>query len=552
MVTGAYNFLLSRNRLAVLAALISIIYFNNLTPQEPAGVNFYRVYFRDKGDKKISDFDPGALVSAKAVERRLRHNIPIIDQKDIPVVKEYLNEISNKGLKLHCTSKWMNTALFESFQPGVHESILNLPFVKDVKIVKSAVKRSSSPGKLDLKASHAGINLINNHLLQTNGHLLHESGFTGKGVLIAILDAGFAGSDLISSLNDLRQRDGIKATYDFVENNEFVYDYHNHGTAVFSILSGNIPGSLQGCAPGSDFILLRTEDAASEFPVEEDFWVRGAEFADSAGADIINSSLGYFEFDDPSMNYKYSDLDGNSAFISAAADIAASRGILVVCSAGNERTGSWQYIIAPADADSVIAVGAVDKSGVISSFSSSGPSFDRRIKPDVVAQGVTMPFQVKDLVESGSGTSYSCPVITGLCACLMQAVPEATAFEITSAVRSSSDRYNSPDSLYGYGIPDMSAALLSLQGKYLPSGMKNTLTFPNPFREELSIYFKLNPEWLRIEIISVSGSLIYRREFNHYVSRWLLLDDIGSLPPGLYFVRLHTSAGKEVHKVIKI
>lgn len=552
MVTEAFKFLLSENRLAAIAVLTFIFLCDNLTPQQPAGLNFYRVYFMDKGDKEVSDFTPGALVSARAVERRIRNGIPLIDQKDIPVADEYLNEISKKGLKLHCKSKWMNTALFESDQPITYDSILSLPFVADVKTVKSAAKSTSFPGKLDLKALHAGINQAGNHLLQTKGHLLHESGFTGKGVLIAVLDAGFTGSESISSLNGLRQRDGIKATYDFVEKKVNVYDHHNHGTAVFSILSGTIPGSLQGSAPGSDFILLRTEDDASEFPVEEDFWVAGAEFADSAGADIINSSLGYFQFDDPSLNYKYSDLDGNSTFISVAADIAASRGMLVVCSAGNERSGSWKYIIAPADADSVLAVGAVDRNGVISSFSSSGPTVDRRIKPDIVAQGVAMSFQVKDIVESGSGTSYSCPVIAGLCACLMQAVPEATACEIISAVRSSSDRYHIPDSLYGYGIPDMSEALLSIQGKYLPAAMKNTVIFPNPFRQELTIYFKFNPEWVRVEIISVSGTLNYIREFNHFISRRLLLDDIVELPPGLYFVRLHTSAGKEVHKVIKI
>lgn len=552
MVTGAFKFLQSKDRLAVITVLTFIFLCDNITPQQPAGLNFYRIYFRDKGNKEISDFTPGALVSARAVERRIRNGIPIIDLKDIPVADEYLNEISGRGLKLHCKSKWMNTALFESDQSDVSESILNLPFVADVKTVKSVAKSTSFPGKLDLKASYTGIKEASDHLLQIKGNLLHESGFTGKGILIAVLDAGFAGSESISSLNDLRLRDGVKATYDFVEKKEYVYDHHNHGTAVFSILSGNIPGSLQGSAPGSDYILLRTEDEASEFPVEEDFWVAGAEFADSAGADIINSSLGYFEFDDPSLNYKYSDLDGNSTFISAAADIAASRGMLVVCSAGNERTGTWKYIIAPADADSVLAVGAIDRNGVISTFSSSGPSFDRRIKPDIVAQGVAMSFQVRDIVERGSGTSYSCPVIAGLCACLMQAVPKATVYEIMSAVRSSSNRYHIPDSLYGYGIPDMSEALTAIQGKYLPAGMKNTVTLPNPFREELAINFKFNPEWLRIEIISVSGTLVYRREFNHYISRWLLLDDIGKLPPGLYFVRLQTSAGKEVHKVIKI
>ncbi len=551
MVTRVLNFFFSENRTAVLTVMILVFSYNIVTSQESKCTYFYRIYFRDKGNREISDFTPGSLISERAIHRRLKNGLPLIDEKDIPVPGEYLNEILKKGLRLHCTSKWMNTAVFGSDQSDAPQSILSLPFVYDVKTVKSADKSNSYPGKLNLNISLAETDLVSNHLHQTNGDLLHKSGFTGKGILIAVLDAGFSGSDFVSSLNDLRKRNGIKSTYDFVENKQNVFDHHSHGTAVFSIMAGNIPGSIQGSAPGSDYLLLRTEDEASEFPIEEDFWVAGAEFADSAGADIINSSLGYFEFDDPAMNFKYSDMDGNTTFISNAADIAASKGILVVCSAGNERNGSWKYIIAPSDADSVIAVGAVDANGIISSFSSSGPSYDGRIKPDVVAQGVSIPIQTKDKVERGSGTSFSCPVIAGLCACLLQAVPQATAGEIMSAVRSLSDRYRFPDSLYGYGIPDMSAALRSIQGNYLPTGMKNTVTFPNPFRETLTIYFKYNPEWLRIEIISLSGTLVYQREYDRFISRVLILDNVGKLLPGFYFVQLHTSAGKEVHKVIK-
>ncbi len=208
------------------------------------------------------------------------------------------------------------------------------------------------------------------------------------------------------------------------------------------------PVSIEGTAPGADFWLMRTEDTESEFPVEEDFWVAGAEFADSLGADIISSSLGYFAFDDPSMNYKYSDMDGNTAFITRAADIAASKGILPVNSAGNERDNAWIHIIAPSDGDTVLAVGAVDGNNSISVFSSAGPSYDRRIKPDVVAQGVSVPVQVNtSVVERAGGTSFSCPVISGMCACIMQAVPEASDSDIIAALHSSSDRFLTPDSL---------------------------------------------------------------------------------------------------------
>ena len=209
-----------------------------------------------------------------------------------------------------------------------------------------------------------------------NGYPIHDSGYDGKNVLIAVLDGGFMNADQISSLNGLRNRNGIKATYDFVKKNKTVYNSSTHGTAVLSVLAGNLPGLIEGTAPGADYLLLKTEDVESEFPCEEDFWAAGAEYADSAGADIISSSLGYFNFDDSTLNYKYSDLDGKTAFVTRVADIAASKGILVVNSAGNERNSFWKRIIFPSDGDSVIAVGAVDGNNTISSFSSAGPSAD--------------------------------------------------------------------------------------------------------------------------------------------------------------------------------
>ena len=251
---------------------------------------------------------------------------------------------------------------------------------------------------------------------------------------------------------------------DFVRDSRFVYDYSGHGTAVLSILTGEIGGQIAGSAPGADYWLMITEDTDTEYPAEEDLWAAGAEFADSIGADIITSSLGYFIFDDQQMNYKNSEMDGNTTFVTRAADIAASKGILVVSSAGNERENEWINIIAPSDGDSVLAVGAVDATGEIASFSSSGLSTVNRIKPDLVAQGVNVPLQTADnVLQRSSGTSYSCPVISGLCACLMQAVPLATNYDIIIALHNSSDRFQTPDLLYGYGIPDMVKVISQLQ-----------------------------------------------------------------------------------------
>jgi hypothetical protein len=346
-----------------------------------------------------------------------------------------------------------------------------------------------------------------------NGYQLHDSGYDGKDVLIAILDGGFINADNISSLTDLRLRNGVKTTYDFVKNNKSVYNSSAHGTAVLSVLAGKVPGQIEGTAPGADFLLLKTEDVESEFPCEEDFWAAGAEFADSAGADIISSSLGYFNFDDPTLNYKYSDLDGNTAFVTRVVDIAASKGILVVNSAGNERITAWKRIIFPSDGDSVVAVGAVDGNKIISDFSSAGPSADGRIKPDNVAMGVSVPVQTSDSsIGRSSGTSFSCPILSGMAACLMQAVPRALNSDIIEALHSSADRYNYPDSLYGYGIPDILLVLTKLQNLFLKIPEKGIIVSPNPTTGNFEIIFPSPPEKVTIELISMTGKLIFRQE----------------------------------------
>lgn len=514
---------------------------------------YYRIYFRDKGSNTISEFRPEDLISERALKRREKIGIESLDYIDLPVAGKYLNEITSFGFKLHCTSKWMNTALFKTDYPADINQLLSLPFVKEVRVVKNTTSEKNKNDKLSFQVFTSDQPSFDNPLTQVNGLSLHESGLTGKGIMIAVLDGGFLNADKISSLIDLRRRKGIIATFDFIEKREFVYDYHNHGTAVLSVLAGMTPGTIHGSGPEADYILLRTEDVNSEFPFEEDLWTAGAEFADSAGADIISSSLGYFNFDDPSMNYKYSDMDGNATFVTRAADIAASRGILVVNSAGNERDNSWKYIIAPADGDSVLAIGAVDEDRVVSAFSSAGPAFDKRIKPDVAAQGVSVPIQVnKETVERGNGTSFSCPVISGICACLMQAVPKATASNIRDAVRMSADRFIQPDSLYGYGIPDIVKTLQILQAKFIPQTDNLSSVSPNPFQNEITVNFSQEPGWLRVEIINISGTLIYTKEYGNFISRTLILDEVKGIKPGIYFIRLSSRHGKQTHKVIKV
>ena len=542
------------NRIRTIVLLLLLLPGGGLIFGQSSVYNyFYRVYFKDKGNYTINDFSPLELLSQRAVDRRTRAGIAVPDYRDLPVNRDYLSQVAMKGFRLHSTSKWLNTGLFKTQDPADISLIRSLPFVLEVKIVKHPGNKGKGEDKLDLSEENEDMPPYDRPLSMVNGYSLHNSGYDGKGIVIAVLDGGYLKADIISSLKHLHLRGGIKGTRDFITGTGNVYGYHNHGTAVMSILAGVLPGQIAGTAPGADYWLLRTEESSTEYPVEEDFWAAGAEYADSVGADIISSSLGYSEFNDPSMNYKFPDMDGNTAFVTIAADIAASKGILVVASAGNERNKSWQRIIAPSDGDSVISAGAVDGYKIISAFSSAGLSADGRIKPDNVAQGVSVPIQtLEQTVSRGNGTSFSCPVISGICACLFQAVPEATSFDIIEALHLKGDRSSRPDSLYGYGIPDMLEVLSSLQEKYVPETDYPTLIVPNPVTGIFEIVFKDAPGTLHIDIINASGKVILRIDLENYISRSLTVSELQNRESGIYFVRSKTSSGTFTNKVIKI
>jgi serine protease AprX len=540
-------------RTLMVFILLQITAANCLHGQDTAYRYFYRVYFRDKGDNTAAGYSASDLLSQRAIARRQKTGIQVPDTRDLPVNKSYLERISKEGLKLHTTSKWMNTALFKSQSAFNVNTLLSLSFVSDVKTVKTPGKKSRYNNKLDFQMINADFPAYDRPLTMINGNQMHVSGFDGKNILIAILDGGFLNSDLISSLTSLRSRNGIKKVYDFVKNKRSVYDASTHGTAVLSVLAGRIPGQIEGAAPGADYLLLKTEDIESEFPCEEDFWAAGAEYADSAGADIISSSLGYFNFDDPALNYKFSDLDGNTAFVTRVADIAASKGILVINSAGNERSSVWKHIIFPSDGHSVIAAGAVDGNGIIADFSSAGPSSDHRIKPDNVTMGVNVAVQISEnQIGRANGTSFSCPVLSGISACLMQAVPKSLNSDIIDVLHSCADRYSHPDSLYGYGIPDIVKALNTLQSIYVKNPAATALVFPNPTKGNFEIIFSSPPKNVTIELISISGKLIFRKTLNGFAGRTMNIRELQNMDQGLYLLRITGSSGIITLRVIKL
>mgnify|MGYP001127164687 FL=1 len=501
----------------------------------------------------VSDFTPEDLLSPDAIERREKCGIDPLTASDLPVNKDYINTVTQTGLKFHISSKWMNSALFSSHTEINPADIEEIPFVREVVLVK----RPAEPSKRETEkygTLSPGSDLsIYNPLVPLNGVPLHQSGFTGKSLTIAVLDAGFLNADRVESLTPLMKRGGVIATWDFVTGKSNVYDYHDHGTSVLTILAGDLPDIISGSAPGANYMLLRTEDDESEYPVEQDYWAAAAEYADSAGADIISSSLGYSTFDDPTMDYAFSDMDGDRAFVTQAADAAASRGILVVASAGNERNKEWVRILAPSDGDSVLCIGALKQDLTISDFSSAGFSADDQVKPDVVAPGVSLPLQNEPgKWETGSGTSFSCPVISGLCASLMQAVPEATAAAVATAVRQSSDRYNNPDSLYGYGIPDFITALKSLEEIYTFKPDVSITAGPNPFFDEINLWFRETPEKLSVTVTDGSGRIVLRREYPVYSGRSCKITGFEGMAEGLFMVDVNTSHGGKVFKMVRL
>jgi len=407
------------------------------------------VFFTDKGD--ISHLKPTDILSPKALERRAQQGIAI-DYLDYPVNYQYITALKQHGIETHYTTRWFNGVSAE-LTPEQAAWVAQQPFVVAVQPMKATmqVAEATGPMQMGLTAAEYGTPGVN--MLHVDK--LHKQEVNGKGVLIAVLDDGFNSVKKINFFKGIITEKRVLATYDFVRDQKEVYDVGGHGTAVLSLIAAKSNNTkVLGTAPGASFLLFRTEDASSETPVEEDNWLAGAERADSLGADVIHSSLGYSKFDDEADNHTYAEMNGNTAICTRAADVAASKGILVVTSAGNEGDDDWKYITAPADGDSVLAVGAIRTDYKLASFSSVGPSSDGQTKPDLVALGEGIDVvRVSGSTENGSGTSYAGPLIAGFGACVRQSQPTAGAYNVYRAMCLSADRAHKPDNNYGYGLP---------------------------------------------------------------------------------------------------
>ncbi len=423
----------------------------------------YRYYIYNKKESKFSLDRPSRYLSHKSIERRKRQGLRV-DSTDLPVPETIVNSFRVKGAQVLGTSRWNNTVLVSSRDTSILNQLAQLPFVKETRLVFQSPDSIEAPDEAFRPRHHEQFNrwdslrgdpmgMARTQIEMIGGNRLHEINLCGKDITIAVLDGGFQNVDRLPCFANTR----IVGTHDFISpaKADKLYGGIDHGTKVLSVLGAQAPEVMMGSAPEASYWLLRCEDPSTEMPIEEDYWAMAAEFADSVGVDIINSSLGYNEYDQGIGNYRLQDLDGKTAMISCSASLLARKGIILCNSAGNCGMGSWKKLTVPADADDILTVGAVNQDGKNAPFASIGPSQDGRVKPDVVAlgNGTTLITGRGTLVRD-MGTSFSTPVVCGLVACLWQGLRNKTASEIIELVRQSSSQYDTPDNILGYGLPD--------------------------------------------------------------------------------------------------
>ena len=533
--------------------------------------NHYLVSFKDKPGSKYSVNKPLEFLSQRAIDRRNRYKI-LFNETDLPVNQSYVDGLKSLGLKIVNVSKWTNSVSIYTTDTLLMDTLMKrLDYIastgiqkKSSGIVQKNMVQKSSVNKYGIQSVDSVIaqkyGQSFSQISMHNGHLLHQEGYQGQGMHVAIIDGGFYKVNELAAFDSIRINGQILGTRDFVDGDREVYDASDHGMKVLSTMAGNIPGQLLGTAPKAKYWLLRSEQTASEFMIEEHNWIVAAEFADSAGVDLINSSLGYTVFDDVKNNHSYNDLDGNTALSTIGADIAASKGILVVNSAGNEGAGNWKYIGAPADADSILTVGAVMYDGKLAYFSSQGPTYDQRIKPDVCAIGLSPVVSgTNGIISYASGTSFSTPIMAGLVTCLWQAHPELNNMEIIELVRRCSNQYNLPDNSYGYGLPDIYAAHIYLKssGFLNPPAQGIMNVFPNPFKNEFYVEYlcpKLQvPYNMQMQLFNIQGKLLKTKDFSGLSNNLNLtaFDDIADISSGIYVLRLTSDEVNLQKKLIK-
>lgn len=479
----------------------------------------FTVQLADKRQTTYSLTNPGEYLSARAIARRTRQNIDI-DSTDLPVCRAYVDSIANiPGVTVISTSKWLNNVLVEAPDTSTINQMHQFHFVRRLTPVGFRMKPASAPRAVKISSNKPmhdaagrrlgsaanlmladsldyGANFPQVHIHE--GEYLHNLGYRGAGIVIAVLDGGFYNYQANRAFDSLRANGQILGEYDFVDNEVDVNSDGAHGANCLSIIAANLPGEMIGTAPKASFYLLRSEELAHERPIEEQNWVVAAEYADSAGADMISSSLGYSSFDDTSLSLTYAMRDGRSSPVTMGANMAFRKGMIITCSSGNSGllTTDYRFVMCPADGDDVLAIGATSTDGQIAPFSSGGPNGAGKLKPNVVSVGANTVFtNPSGVVSTGTGTSYSNPNLAGLIACLWQAFPEFTNRDIFDAVQRSGSRFLNPDERYGYGLPNMRIAYQLLDAKRkqranLDQKRSFISAYPVPFLQSFTAFLR--------------------------------------------------------------
>ncbi len=548
----------------IYSTLLLLIFTTNIFSQSNTR---YWVAFKDKSASPYTVTNPQQFLSQRAINRRALHSYPVTMQ-DIPVNQSYIDSVKATGAILLSRSRWYNGIVVRITNPAQVIAINALACVqssKGVAIVKPMNPTVNIPDNNSASKENAAVQTAGrfnyggayNQIHQLNGECLHDQFYDGTGMQIAEIDDGFLNASTISIFDSLWAQNRIISKHNFFTGDTTsLFSIGGHGTSVLSCMAAFKSGSMIGTAPYAKFYLLRSEVDSSEKIMEEYSWVSAIEYADSAGADVATSSLGYTTFpNDPTMDHTWADLNGRNSVASLSATMAARRGMIVCVAAGNEGGSTWQKISIPSDADSILAVGAVDNTGIYASFSSTGYSADGRVKPDVMAQGAgsTIISANSGNVVSGSGTSFATPILAGMVACLWQGNPTKTNMQIIAAIKQSASRYLTPDSMMGYGIPDFCLADHILKGNV----GTQVYVYPTFFENQSSIYIVgSNNVNLTLELYDISGRLLVSMpakilKDNGY-KQAIEIPDSNTLPSGMYLIKITSDNGQRwVTKLIK-
>jgi len=512
------------------------------------------VFFNDKEGSPYSLSNPEEFLSAKAIQRRENQGISIT-ASDLPVNPTYITSVASQGASVLYRTKWMNGVLV-SCDVGLLAALEALPEVLAVvNVAPGTMPNGGRKRSVNGKQNSHGTATAN-QLGMIGINIMQDEGYRGEGITIGIFDSGFIGVNSTTPFAHILSENRLQTevSYDFVRKSNDVFSHDDHGTRVLSVIGGLEENVFTGGAYKASFQLYITEDDNSEYRIEEYNWLFAAERADSAGVDIINTSLGYSTFDDAGMNYTPAQMDGVTAIITQAAQLAADKGILIVASAGNEgNISSWRIITAPADGRDVLAVGSVTGGEIRNSSSSIGPTNDGRIKPDIMAQGVsTSIVRANGTVATSSGTSFSAPLITSLAAGVWQRYPQLTTKELMDVIRLSASQGQAPDNLYGYGIPHYTAVK-----NYIEQMQQEELiaVFPNPIFEDSITLRPKNPEVLQnvyYSLVTLQGQVLQERSVSFSWLNSYYRIDVSTLSAGIYFLKVQADGKFYTYRLVKV